>query len=40
MDHSAAHLIEFSESSFEVETGSTIAHELLSDWDKALSRIS
>ena len=27
-------------SSFEVETGSTIAHELLSDWDKALSRIS
>jgi glutamate synthase (NADPH/NADH) large chain len=27
-------------SSFEVETGSVIAHELLADWDKALSRIS
>jgi glutamate synthase (NADPH/NADH) large chain len=27
-------------SSFEVETGSTVAHELLSDWDKALTRIS
>ena len=27
-------------SAFEVETGSVIAHELLADWDKALSRIS
>jgi glutamate synthase (NADPH/NADH) large chain len=27
-------------SSFEVETGSVIAHELLADWDKALGRIS
>ena len=27
-------------SSFEVETGSEVAHELLADWDKALSRIS
>jgi glutamate synthase (NADPH/NADH) large chain len=27
-------------SSFEVETGSTIAHELLADWEKALTRIS
>jgi glutamate synthase (NADPH/NADH) large chain len=27
-------------SSFEVETGSEIAHELLADWEKALSRIS
>jgi glutamate synthase (NADPH/NADH) large chain len=27
-------------SSFEVETGSLIAHELLADWDKSLSRIS
>jgi glutamate synthase (NADPH/NADH) large chain len=27
-------------SSFEVETGSAVAHELLADWDKALSRIS
>jgi glutamate synthase (NADPH) large chain len=27
-------------SSFEVETGSVVAHELLADWDKALSRIS
>ena len=27
-------------SSFEVETGSTVAHELLADWDKAVARIS
>jgi glutamate synthase (NADPH/NADH) large chain len=27
-------------SAFEVETGSVVAHELLADWDKALSRIS
>jgi glutamate synthase (NADPH/NADH) large chain len=27
-------------SSFEVETGSTIAHELLADWEKAVTRIS
>jgi glutamate synthase (NADPH/NADH) large chain len=27
-------------SSFEVETGSVIAHELLADWDKALGRVS
>ena len=27
-------------SSFEVETGSVIAHELLADWDKAIGRIS
>jgi glutamate synthase (NADPH/NADH) large chain len=27
-------------SSFEVETGSAVAHELLADWEKALSRIS
>jgi glutamate synthase (NADPH/NADH) large chain len=27
-------------SSFEVETGSLIAHELLADWEKSLSRIS
>jgi glutamate synthase (NADPH) large chain len=27
-------------SAFEVETGSVIAHELLADWNKALSRIS
>ena len=27
-------------SSFEVETGSVIAHDLLADWDKALGRIS
>jgi glutamate synthase (NADPH/NADH) large chain len=27
-------------SSFEVETGSVIAHDLLADWDKSLSRIS
>jgi len=27
-------------SSFEVETGSVIAHELLADWDKALGRFS
>jgi glutamate synthase (NADPH/NADH) large chain len=27
-------------STFEVDTGSVIAHELLADWDKALSRIS
>ena len=27
-------------SAFEVETGSVIAHELLADWDKTLSRIS
>jgi len=27
-------------SSFEVETGSEVAHELLADWDKALFRIS
>ena len=27
-------------SSFEVETGSAVAHELLSDWEKALTRIS
>jgi glutamate synthase (NADPH/NADH) large chain len=27
-------------SSFEVETGSTIAHDLLADWEKALTRIS
>ena len=27
-------------SAFEVETGSVIAHELLANWDKALSRIS
>jgi glutamate synthase (NADPH/NADH) large chain len=27
-------------SSFEVETGSTVAHELLADWEKSLSRIS
>ena len=27
-------------SSFEVETGSTVAHDLLADWDKSISRIS
>jgi len=27
-------------SSFEVETGSQVAHELLADWEKSISRIS
>jgi glutamate synthase (NADPH/NADH) large chain len=27
-------------SSFEVETGSVVAHDLLANWDKSLSRIS